>query len=128
MTSRLSTASNAELTVNGVAVERSTNVIDDVVTGMTRCWAGATASTSVISVARDLTGVDTRIRALVDAYNVMETPFDNLSDADSTEELGGIFQGHKFSCDQRPGEGPVPRRLLHRHIEPVLPERHRDNV
>ena len=93
MTSRLSTASNAELTVNGVAVERSTNVIDDVVTGMTLTLAGATASTSVISVARDLTGVDTRIRALVDAYNVMETSFDNLSDADSTEELGGIFSG-----------------------------------
>ena len=51
MTSRLSTASNAELTVNGVAVERSTNVIDDVVTGMTLTLAGPTASTSVISVA-----------------------------------------------------------------------------
>ena len=93
MTSRLSTASNAELTVNGVAVERSTNVIDDLVTGMTLTLAGATASTSVISVARDLTGVESRIRALVDAYNVMETSFDDLSDAESTEELGGIFSG-----------------------------------
>ncbi len=93
MTSRLATASNAELTVNGVDVERSTNTINDVVTGMTLTLAGATASTSVISVARDLSGAETRIRALVDAYNVMETSFDNLTDSDSTAEFGGIFSG-----------------------------------
>ncbi|HCL68568.1 MAG TPA: hypothetical protein DIC49_03560 [Gammaproteobacteria bacterium] len=93
MTSRLSTASNAELVVNGVAVERSTNTINDVVTGMTLSLAGATASTSVISVARDLTGAESRIRALVDAYNVMEASFDNLTDPESTAELGGIFSG-----------------------------------
>ena len=93
MTSRLSTASNAELVVNGVAVERSTNTINDVVTGMTLTLAGATASTSVISVARDLTGAESRIRALVDAYNVMEASFDNLTDPESTAEFGGIFSG-----------------------------------
>ena len=91
MTSRLSTASNAELTVNGVAVERSANVIDDVVTGMTLTLAGATAHLRHRSHGPYRRRV--WIRALVDAYNVMETSFDNLSDADSTEELGGIFSG-----------------------------------
>ena len=93
MTDRLSTASNAELTVNGVAVERSSNIIDDVVSGVMLTLSAATAATSVISVERDVSGVDTRIRALVDAYNAMEVTFDKLSNSESTEELGGVFSG-----------------------------------
>ena len=93
MTSKVSTASNAELVVNGVAIQRTSNTITDAIDGVTLSLSSKTAGISTISVAQDKAGVETKIRDLVDAYNATKATFRNLSDPDSPEELGGIFSG-----------------------------------
>ena len=93
-TDRVSIAGNSELTVNGVGIERSTNEIDDVITGATLTLSAPTAATSNISVTRDKSGVESRLRAFVDAYNQSEALFDSLNNPDGTGELDGALSGN----------------------------------
>ena len=94
MTSQVSTASNAQLVVNGVAIERTSNIITDAIGGVTLTLSAATAGTSTISVEQDKSGVETKIRALVDTYNEVNSIFRTMMDPDSTEEFGGVFSGN----------------------------------
>ena len=89
----VSTASNAELTINGVDIERDSNTISDAIDGITLTLAAPTAGVSSISVQQDKTGVESRLRALVEAYNSLETTFDILADPDGTDDLAGVFSG-----------------------------------
>ena len=93
LTDRLSTASNATLEINGVNIERPTNTIDDVITGITMTLSAATAGTSKISVERDTSGVKTRIESLVSAFNTTKELLRDLSNPDSSDELAGVFSG-----------------------------------
>ncbi|MDA8631715.1 flagellar filament capping protein FliD, partial [Litoricolaceae bacterium] len=89
----VSTASNAELTVNGVDIERDSNTITDAIDGITLTLAAPTAGVSSISVQQDKTGVESRLRALVEAYNSLETTFDMLADPDGADDQAGVFSG-----------------------------------
>ena len=93
MTSQVSVASNSELVVNGVAIERTTNTISDAIDGVNLTLSAATAGTSTIAVEQDKSGVETKLRALVDTYNEVKATFRDLSNPDSTEEFGGTFSG-----------------------------------
>ncbi|MDC0882810.1 flagellar filament capping protein FliD [Litorivicinus sp.] len=91
---QLSTASNAELEINGVEIERTTNEIDDAITGITLTLSGATASSSTITVERDTSGVKSRIEGLVNEFNTTKGLFRDLSSVDSGDELAGVFSGN----------------------------------
>ena len=91
---QLSRASNAELEINGVEIERTTNEIDDAITGITLTLSGATAGSSTIAVERDTSGVKTRIESLVSEFNLTKGLFRDLSDIDSGDELAGVFSGN----------------------------------
>ena len=93
MTSQVSVASNSELVVNGVSIERTTNTITDAIDGVTLTLSAETAGISTIAVEQDKSGVETKLRALVDTYNEVKATFRNLTNPDSTEELGGTFSG-----------------------------------
>jgi len=93
MTTRVSTASNSELVVNGVAIERTSNTITDAIDGVTLTLSDATAGTSIISVEQNKEGVEAKLRSLVETYNETKATFRMLMNADSTEELGGVFSG-----------------------------------
>ena len=54
--------------------------------------SAATAG-SKISVEQDKSGVETKLRTLVDTYNEVGQ-FRSLMDPDSTDEYGGIFSGN----------------------------------
>ena len=56
--------------------------------------SAATAGTSKISVEQDKSGVETKLRTLVDTYNEVKATFRSLMDPDSTDEYGGIFSGN----------------------------------
>ena len=94
MTSQVSTASNAQLVVNGVSIERTTNTVTDAIDGVTLTLSAPTAGISTIAVQQDKAGVETKIRALVDTYNEVKATFRTLMDPDSTDEYGGIFAGN----------------------------------
>ena len=94
LTDRLSTASNAELEINGIDIERPTNIIDDAVTGITLTLSAATAATSRLSVERDTSGVRSRIEELVTTFNSTNGLFRDLRDPDSGDEQAGVFSGN----------------------------------
>ena len=86
-------AANAEVNVNGVSILRSSNIINDAIQGVTLNLFGVSASAGTISIGRNTESVETNIRDLVSAYNIMETSFDELANPDSTADLGGVFSG-----------------------------------
>lgn len=86
-------AANAEVNVNGVSILRSSNIINDAIQGVTLNLFGVSAAAGTISIGRNTESVETNIRDLVSAYNIMETSFDELANPDSTADLGGVFSG-----------------------------------
>ena len=91
---RVATAGNAELKINGVTIERGSNEINDVIAGATLTLSAPTAASSNISVTRDKSGVESRIRAFVDTFNASETLFDSLANPEGTGELDGALAGN----------------------------------
>ena len=55
------TASDASLTINGITVSRTSNTIDDVITGVTFDLQTTTSSAATVLVSQDGTGLKTKI-------------------------------------------------------------------
>lgn len=73
-------AQNAKFTVNGVAVEKSSNTINGVISGVTLQLLKGGNATSTVTVAPDGDKVAAKIEALVTAYNdVVSSVRDNLA-------------------------------------------------
>lgn len=90
----LQTAQNAKLTINNLAIERTSNQINDVIEGVTFDLYAPTTAAARVEMNRDTTGVKDNIKALVAAYNSFEDSVQILSDRDSkVEEFGGVLAG-----------------------------------
>ena len=91
---QLQAAQNAELTVDGLLLTRSTNHIDDIITGVTLDLNGATNGKANLNLALDTTPVANKISALVDAYNMVQTVLTDAYSKDSkTAEYGASLVG-----------------------------------
>jgi flagellar hook-associated protein 2 len=87
-------AQNALLTVNGLAIERGSNRVSDVVSGVTFNLATATTGNARIDLTRDTTGISAKVENLVTAYKNFEENLLILRDRDSdVEEFGGALAG-----------------------------------
>ena len=82
------------MTVNGLAIERTSNSVSDVVSGVTFNLATVTTGNARIDLTRDTTGITTKVENLVTAYKSFEENLLILSDRDSeVEEFGGALAG-----------------------------------
>ncbi len=87
-------ASNAELTVNGIGVERTTNAITDLIDGVTLSLKDADPGNPFeVKVTKDLASVTSKVQAFVDAYNEMVTVFDGLQSYDAETNIAGPLVG-----------------------------------
>jgi flagellar hook-associated protein 2 len=87
-------AQNALLTVNGLPIERASNRVSDVVSGVTFNLATATTGNARIDLTRDTTGISAKVENLVTAYKNFEENLLILKDRDSdVEEFGGALAG-----------------------------------
>ena len=87
------TATDADITVDGVNYKRKTNSISDVVTGLTFNLK-APASSVTLSVARDTTDLKTKLNALVTAYNDFDNICKETTDPKSTlDQYGATLVG-----------------------------------
>jgi len=84
----LQTAQNARIVIDGLAVERSTNVFEDVVDGLKITAQAETSSTISFTSEVDTEGIKTKLRELVDAYN---------------EIVDFVNEQNEFSEDDGPG-------------------------
>jgi len=70
---------DAELSVDGYAVTRSTNSISDVITGITMTLKSEDVGNAhTISVDRDIESIETSVQGFADAYNALQTSLDTL--------------------------------------------------
>ncbi|NBO09838.1 MAG: hypothetical protein EBV30_10990, partial [Actinobacteria bacterium] len=87
-------ATDAVFTVNGVEVTRSTNTVDDVVSGVTFNLYDTTTSTARLQLTRDVSAVKTKVQDLVSAYNGFVDSMNVLADAKSSiDTYGGALAG-----------------------------------
>ena len=88
---QLTTAANARLTVDGIAIERASNKVSDAITGIT-LNLNAVASGISLQVVSDTSTLKTKLQDLVSVYNDMQVAFTELGDPDSDEEeVGGAL-------------------------------------
>lgn len=86
---RLQTAENATLTVDGVAISSSTNKVTDAIAGTTLELFTTTSGAANLDFTRDTTTVKNNLKALVTAYNDANSMLSVVSDPKSTVETYG---------------------------------------
>jgi len=86
-------ATNAEINVNGINIERSSNTIDDVLDGITLNLIAPTSGTATISVSQNNDDVKARINALVSAYNTASDKFSDLMTVGGSNSNSGVLSG-----------------------------------
>lgn len=79
-------ATNAELTVDGVPIKGSTNVINDAISGVKLTLLSKTAGSATLDISRDVSAVKTKLQTLVTAYNDALSMLGVVSDPKSTVE------------------------------------------
>jgi flagellar hook-associated protein 2 len=87
-------ALNAQLTVNGIAVERSGNTIDDLLEGVTLTLNQEDPGNPVtVDVAKSNTSAVKKVQAFVDQYNSMVETLNKLQSYNSETEQSGLLLG-----------------------------------
>jgi flagellar hook-associated protein 2 len=88
-----SDAADANLTLDGLTVTRSTNTIDDLIAGATINLYGISASSGIVQIAANTDVVENRIRDFVDTFNTVRTVFNTLRNPDADDPLAGALSG-----------------------------------
>jgi flagellar hook-associated protein 2 len=90
----LQTATDASFKVNGLAVTRSSNTVNDVIDGVTLDLYATSTGAARLDLNRNTAGIKENIQGLVTAYNDFEETLKILGDrASEVEEFGGILAG-----------------------------------
>lgn len=84
---------DAEITVDGFTITRSTNTITDVISGVTLELVGADsgATTITLNINRDNDGIKQKIQDLVDSYNELMSYIDEQNTASEDGETTGTL-------------------------------------
>jgi len=86
-------ATNAELTVNGVSITSSSNVVADAIPGVTLDLNNASGTTQTMTIAQDTSAASKAISAYVTAYNNVQTTLASLTAFDTSTETGSVLTG-----------------------------------
>ena len=86
-------AQNANFTVNGIAVSKTSNSVSDVIQGVTVNVLKGSATPVTLSVARNTGAVSTAVAGFVKAYNDWHTAIGGVASYDAATQTGGILLG-----------------------------------
>ena len=89
-------AQDAKLTYNGIPIERDTNNIDDIVSGLSLELTSITETGKdvIVRIARDDEGIAEEVQAFVESYNEMYNKLQELTKYDAETEISGVFNGN----------------------------------
>lgn len=89
-------AQDAKLTYNGIPIERDTNNIDDIVSGLSLELTSITETGKdvIVRIARDDEGIAEEMQAFVESYNEMYNKLQELTKYDAETEISGVFNGN----------------------------------
>lgn len=92
---RLQSAANGVVTVDGMSLTPSSNQLTDLIPGVTLDLYATTSGDASVDLIRDTSSVKTKVAALVKAYNDANTMLNTVSDAKSSvETYGGSLAGN----------------------------------
>lgn len=93
-------AKNAQLSVNGISLERQSNEVTDAPEGITLNLLATTDNAGTLTVKKDTSDASTKIQAFVTAYNALQSTFTNLtkytavdSNTDTQDTSNGALLG-----------------------------------
>lgn len=87
-------AQNAELTIDGIAISKSSNLIGDAVTGVTlNLLKTNIGEATTLTIERDPSGVKTAVEGFVTAYNELAATMKELGGYDFKTQEGGLLLG-----------------------------------
>ena len=87
-------ASDAKFSYNGVQVSRPSNIVNDVVSGVTLELIGASENPINISISRDNEAIISEVKAFVEAYNTLIPKLEELTRYDEDTKIAGVFNGN----------------------------------
>ena len=87
------TAQNANFKVNGVTVSKSSNIIFDVIPGVTLNLNKTTTSATSLTVVRDTAAISNSISGFVKAYNDLSSTLTTVSAYNPATRTGALLQG-----------------------------------
>ncbi|SDK12885.1 flagellar hook-associated protein 2 [Methylophilus rhizosphaerae] len=76
---QLVAAQNALLTVDGLAVSKSSNTLSDVIQGVTLNLKSVTSTNATLEVATDTSAIQDSVQSFVDAYNKLNSTLNDLT-------------------------------------------------
>jgi flagellar hook-associated protein 2 len=92
--SQKQTAQNAELTIDGIAVSKNSNLIGDSISGVTlNLLKTNIGSQTTLTVERDTTGAKAAVESFVSAYNELAATMKELGGYDFKTQEGGLLLG-----------------------------------
>jgi flagellar hook-associated protein 2 len=88
-----SDAKNAQLTVDGVPVESTTNTVSGAIPGLTLTLSGQSATATQITVGADTSQASAAVNTFVSAYNSVITAINSQFAYDSVNQTAGALSG-----------------------------------
>ncbi len=85
---------NAQLTYNGVTINRSSNVVTDLEDGVSLALIKESSETVNISITEDLSNVETVLQSFVDAFNTLSNYLSDQTFFDAESGKRGILFGN----------------------------------
>ncbi len=86
-------ARDALFSFNGIDIVRSSNTVDDLVTGVTFTLKNEGTSINRISIKQDNEGIADQVESFVDGYNELMSELSAVTKYDAENKSAGIFQG-----------------------------------
>lgn len=86
-------AQNAALTVDGVSISSASNVITDVIGGVTLTLLATNTTATTVTVSRNISGVQTSVEAYVKAYNDLHKVINDLSAYNPETKQASVLTG-----------------------------------
>ncbi len=112
-------AANAQLTVNGIAVERSNNKIDDLIEGVSITLKSADPSTTVtVSASKNYGGLTSKVKSFIESYNSLVDTLSEQTKYDPATKQAGTLLGD--SSVSRIGS--ALSRMLYEGVDGVDPD------
>lgn len=91
--SETTTAQNAALKINGIAISKASNTVTDAIPGVTLNLGKITTATTNLTIAPDNSPVTNAVSGFVKAYNELSKTLNNVSAYNASAKKGAILQG-----------------------------------
>ncbi len=91
--SETTTAQNAALKINGIAISKASNTVADAIPGVTLNLGKITTTTTNLTIASDSSSVTNAVSGFVKAYNDLTKTLNNVSAYNASAKKGAVLQG-----------------------------------